>query len=83
MAKLRRVIVYLSMRVSSVVFAVFIGLTVLALVLADQYLTPALNRPEFNVESFFRVSVVVILRAVLLTRLFHRDQPKPSACPAD
>jgi hypothetical protein len=56
---------------------------VLALVLADQYLTPALNRPEFNVQSFFRILVLVIVLAVVLTRLFRRDEPEVSARPAD
>ena len=40
-------------RANPFVLTVLIGLTVLALVLADQFVTPALNRPEFNVQSFF------------------------------
>jgi hypothetical protein len=56
---------------------------VLALVLADQFLTPALNRPEFNVQGFFRILVLVIVLAVVLTKLFRRDEPEVSARPAD
>ena len=58
-------------------------LTVLALVLADQFVTPALNRPEFNVQWFFRILALVIVLAILLTRLLRRDQPEVSARPAD
>jgi MFS family permease len=70
-------------RANPLVLTVLIGLTVLALVLADQYLTPALNRPEFNVQSFFRILVLVIVLAVVLTKLFRRDEPEVSARPAD
>ena len=70
-------------RANPLVLTVLIGLTVLALVLADQYLTPALNRPEFNVQLFFRILALVIVLAVLLTRLLRRDQPEVSARPAD
>jgi len=70
-------------RANPLVLTVLIGLTVLALVLADQFLTPALNRPEFNVQLFFRVLALVIVLAILLTRLLRRDQPEVSARPAD
>jgi MFS family permease len=70
-------------RANPLVLTVLIELTVLALVLADQYLTPALNRPEFNVQLFFRILALVIALAILLTRLFRRDQPEVSARPAD
>jgi hypothetical protein len=70
-------------RANPLVLTVLIGLTLLALVLADQYLTPALNRPEFNVQLFFRILALVIALAILLTRLFRRDQPEVSARPAD
>jgi MFS family permease len=70
-------------RANPLVLTVLIGLTVLALVLADQYLTPALNRPEFNVQLFFRILALVIVLAILLTRLLRRDQPEVSARPAD
>jgi MFS family permease len=70
-------------RANPLVLTVLIGLTVLALVLADQFVTPALNRPEFNVQWFFRILALVIVLAVLLTRLLHRDQPEISARPAD
>jgi MFS family permease len=65
------------------VLTVLIGLTALALVLADRFITPALNRPEFNVQLFFRILALVIVLAVLLTRLLRRDQPEVSARPAD
>jgi hypothetical protein len=70
-------------RANPLVLTVLFGLTLLALVLADQYLTPALNRPEFNVQSFFRILVLVIVLAVVLTKLFRRDEPEVSARPAD
>jgi hypothetical protein len=56
---------------------------VLALVLADQFVTPALNRPEFNVQLFFRILALVIVLAVLLTRLLRRREPEVAARPAD
>jgi hypothetical protein len=65
------------------VLTVLIGLTVLALVFADRYLTPALNQSAFNVQSFFRILVLVIVLAVVLTKLFRRDEPDVSAHPAD
>ena len=71
MAKLRRVILDVRMRVSTVFITVLIGLTVLALVLADHYLTPALNQPGFNVQVFFRILALVIVVAILLARLFR------------
>ena len=70
-------------RASPLVLTVLIGLTVLALVLADQYITPALNRPEFNVQWFFRILALVIVGAVLLTMLIRRSQPEAMARPAD
>jgi hypothetical protein len=70
-------------RANPLVLTVLIGLTVLALVLADQYLTPALNRPEFNVQLFSRILALVIVLAVLLTRLLRRSEPEVSARPAD
>jgi MFS family permease len=70
-------------RANPLVLTVLIGLTVIALVLADQFLTPALNRPEFNVQSFFRILVLVIVLAVVLTRLFRRGEPEVSVRPAD
>jgi hypothetical protein len=70
-------------RANPLVLTVLIGLTLLALVLADQYLTPALNRPESNVQLFFRILALVIVLAILLTRLLRRDQPEVSARPAD
>ena len=52
------------------VLTVLIGLTVLALVLADQFITPALNRPEFNVQWFFRLLALAIVICIVLVRLF-------------
>jgi len=70
-------------RANPLVLTVLIGLTVLALVFADRYLTPALNQSAFNVQSFFRILVLVIVLAVVLTKLFRRDEPDVSAHPAD
>jgi MFS family permease len=70
-------------RANPFALTVLIGLTVLALVLADQFITPALNRPEFNVQLFFRILALVIVLAVLLTRLLRREQPEMSPRPAD
>jgi hypothetical protein len=70
-------------RANPLVLSVLIGLTVLVLVLADQFVTPALNRPEFNVQLFFRILALVIVLAVVLTRLLNRRQPEVSARPAD
>ncbi len=65
------------------ILTVLIRLTVLALVLADQFITPALNRPEFNVQVFFRIMALVIVLAVALSMLIRRRQPEVSARPAD
>jgi MFS family permease len=70
-------------KASPLVLTVLIGLTVLALVLADQYITPALNRPEFNVQWFFRILALVIVLAVLLSMFLRRQQPEASPTPAD
>ena len=65
------------------VLTVLIGLTVLALVLADQFITPALNRPEFNVQWFFRILTLVIVLAVLLSIYIRRRRtPEVSPTPA-
>ncbi len=60
-----------------------VALTVLAFVLADQFITPALNRPEFNVQWFFRLLALAIVICILLVRLFGRRQPEASPSPAD
>ena len=66
------------------VLTVLIGLTVLALVLADQFITPALNRPEFNVQWFFRILTLVIVLAVLLSIYIRRRRtPEVRPTPAD
>ncbi len=70
-------------RANPVALTVLIGLTVLALVLADQFITPALNRPEFNVQWFFRLLALAIVICILLVRLFGRRQPEVSPSPAD
>jgi MFS family permease len=70
-------------RANPLVLTILIGLTVLALVLADQFLTPALNRPEFNVQAFFRVLVALIALAVLFSMWMRRRQAPISAQPAD
>ena len=70
-------------RANPLVLTVLIGLTVLALVLADQYVTPALNRPEFNVQWFFRILALAIVLAVVVTMMLRRRQPEIGAQPAD
>ncbi len=70
-------------RANPVVLTVLIGLTLLALVLADRYITPALNRPEFNVQWFFRILALAIVVAVLLSILIRRAQPEVRPHPAD
>jgi MFS family permease len=70
-------------KASPLVLTVLIGLTVLALVLADQFLTPALNRPEFNVQAFFRILAGLIVLAVLFSMAVRRRQAPVSAQPAD
>jgi MFS family permease len=69
-------------RANPVVLTVLIGLTVLALVLADQFLTPALNRPEFNVQGFFRLLVLLIILAIALSMAIRRRQSPVSTRPA-
>lgn len=70
-------------RANPVALTVLIGLTVLALMLADQFITPALNRPEFNVQWFFRLLALAIVICIVLVRLFGRRQPEASPSPAD
>jgi hypothetical protein len=70
-------------RANPVVLTVLIGLTVLALVLADQYITPALNRPGFDVQWFFRILALIIVLAVALSMVIRRREPGVSPTPAD
>lgn len=46
---------------SPFIFYPLVGLTVVALVLADQLLTPTLNTANFNVQWFFRLLALVVL----------------------
>ncbi len=46
---------------SPVIFGSLIALSVVALVLADQFLTPTLNSTTFNVQGFFRILALVIV----------------------
>ncbi|MDP9470090.1 MAG: hypothetical protein M3Q71_05395, partial [Chloroflexota bacterium] len=59
-----------------------IGLSVIALVLADQYVTVALNRPEFNVQWFFRILTLVIVAVVGFFALNRRRAADPVVGPA-
>ena len=70
-------------RVSPLVLAILIGLTVVALVLADQYVTVALNRPAFNVQWFFRLLVLVIVAVVGFFALTRRCVSHRAAGAAD
>jgi MFS family permease len=59
------------------IFGGLIALSVAALIAADQFLTPTLNTPQFNVQWFFRILalvIVVISGAFALTRR-GRDVP--------
>ncbi len=46
---------------SPVIFYPLVGLTLVALVLADQLLTPTLNTANFNVQWFFRLLALAVL----------------------
>ena len=72
-------------RASPAILAILIGLTVVALVLADQYITPTLNRPSFDVQWFFRLLVLAIILVTAAFALFRRrasgqvsQQPGPA-----
>jgi MFS family permease len=75
--------VAVSQRASPVILALLIGLSVVALVLADQYVTPALNRPAFNVQWFFRFLALAIVVAIGLFALSRRRVVAEVAGPAD
>ncbi len=55
-----------------VVFGVLIALSVIARVAADQFLTPTLNTPTFNVQGFFRILALVVLLACVGFALLRR-----------
>ena len=60
-----------SQRASPAILAILIGLTVVVLVLADQYITPELNRPNFDVQWFFRLlglAIVLVIAAFVAMR---------------
>jgi len=64
------------------VFGILIGISVVALILADQLLTKNLNTATFNVQWFFRIlalAIVVISVGFALTR---RGQAAPMAAEA-
>jgi len=70
-------------RASPLILTILIGLTVIALVLADQYVTVALNRPAFNVQWFFRFLVLAIVAVVAFFSLTRRRVAQRVAGPAD
>ncbi|MBA2278529.1 MAG: MFS transporter [Chloroflexia bacterium] len=72
-----------SQRASPAILSILIGLTVVVLVLADQYITPALNRPNFDVQWFFRLLALAIIVAVGLFVLSRRGVAQEVAGPAD
>ncbi len=69
-------------KASPLVLTILIGLSVIALVLADQYVTVALNRPEFNVQWFFRILTLVIVAVVGFFALSRRRAADPVVGPA-
>ncbi len=76
--------VAVSQRANPLLLTILVGLSVLALVLADRYITPALNRPEFNVQWFFRIlalAIVLIVGLFVATR--RRQAGEVSELPAD
>ncbi len=64
-----------SQRASPAILALLIGLTVVALVLADQYITPALNRPNFDVQWFFRLLALAIVLVIGVFVALRRRAP--------
>ncbi len=59
---------------SPVVFGALIGLSVIAFVLADTFLTPTLNSATFNVQGFFRILVLVVVLASVIFMLARRGK---------
>jgi len=55
------------------IFWSLIGLSIIALILADQFLTPTLNTSNFNVQWFFRIlALIIVLCGVLFAFLKRR-----------
>jgi len=53
------------------VLGLLIALSAFALFLADRYVTPALNRPQFDVQWFFRflaLTIVLVIGAFIVSR---------------
>jgi MFS family permease len=69
------------------VFSGLVGLSVVALLLADRFLTPTLNTPTFNVQWFFRLlALVVVLISVgyaFTRRLRHEVVIPPPPQPVE
>jgi MFS family permease len=75
--------VAVSTRANPVVLTILIGLSVVALFLADHYVTPSLNREHFNVQWFFRFLALTIVVAIALFALSRRRVAQEVAGPAD
>ncbi len=59
---------------SPAIFWSLIGLSVIALICADQFLTPTLNTSTFNVQWFFRILALVIVLGGVLFAFMRRRQ---------
>jgi len=59
---------------SPVIFGTLIAISVIALVLADQFLTPTLNSATFNVQWFFRILALIIVVASVGFALSRRGR---------
>ncbi len=70
-------------RASPVVLTILIGLTLIVLYLADQYVTVALNRPAFNVQWFFRYLALAVVLVIGIFMLIRRRGTPESGAPAE
>jgi hypothetical protein len=56
------------------IFLPLVALTVVALVLADQYITPTQNTKSFDVQWFFRILLAVVTVVVVAYALWRRGR---------
>ena len=61
---------------SPAIFWSLVGLSVLALVAADQFLTPTLNKGNFNVQWFFRILALIIVVCGVIFAVVKRQSEK-------
>jgi hypothetical protein len=59
------------------VFGVLVALSAIGLILADQFLTPALNTATFNVQWFFRLLALVVAAITIGYALMRRSRHEP------